>query len=314
MAPKEVISVSPSRRCIEGGGFVVRRPDLDPRDMSPFLMLDHFGPTCYGPGEAVGAPDHPHRGFETISYILQGCVEHKDSNSGTEGRIGPGDVQWMTAGRGVIHSEMPSPEMLENGGTMEGFQIWVNLPASVKMCEPRYQDISSACIPETPLQQGAGHVRIIAGTHRNRHAVIETHTAVHFYDVVLESNDAIDVISIPEGQRAFVYCYSQGLMVNGKEVLEGRFACLSSTADQVIISALSSTSSGAALVLGGVPFHEPLAWHGPFVMNTQAEIREAMRDYQRGDFGKIEGAEQRYEQTRQANVRREGSDSSDSLR
>jgi redox-sensitive bicupin YhaK (pirin superfamily) len=151
-------------RTLEGAGFPVRRPfpteTLDHFD--PFLLLDEFGPVDWAPGEAVGAPDHPHRGFETVSYILEGRLQHKDS-VGNWGRLGPGDVQWMTAGAGVVHSEMPEDELVRSGGRMHGFQLWVNLPQRDKMVRPRYQDVQSAEIPVTRTPDGSVAVKVIAG-------------------------------------------------------------------------------------------------------------------------------------------------------
>ena len=173
---RTVAAVITAHRQLEGGGFVVRRPfptrGLDLVD--PFLLLDEMGPAEYGPGEAKGAPDHPHRGFETVTYMLDGEFEHEDS-AGHTGTIAPGDVQWMTAGAGVVHSEMPSRRIREKGGRVHGFQLWVNLPARDKMIAPRYQEVTSAGIPEATSPDGLARVRVIAGAalgraRRDRHA------------------------------------------------------------------------------------------------------------------------------------------------
>ena len=150
---RTIHSIVPTHTVLEGGGFKVRRPVAMGRLMSPFLLLDEMGPVNYKPGEAVGAPDHPHRGFETVTYLLAGGMKHADS-AGNSGDLNPGDVQWMTAGRGVIHSELPQDHMMENGGLMHGFQIWVNLPAKDKMMPPRYQDIPSVELPEVTSDDG----------------------------------------------------------------------------------------------------------------------------------------------------------------
>ena len=159
---------------LEGGGFPVRRPfptdELDQVD--PFLLLDHLGPIEWGPREAIGAPDHPHRGFETVTYLLNGKTQHKDSG-GHQGMLMPGDVQWMTAGSGVVHSEMPAPSFYEQGGKMHGFQIWINLPRDSKMIPPRYQDTPAEKIPEVLLEDGTSKVRVIAGEFQTTRAVIE---------------------------------------------------------------------------------------------------------------------------------------------
>ncbi|HTT81393.1 MAG TPA: pirin family protein, partial [Stellaceae bacterium] len=176
---RQVTKIVAAHRQREGGGFIVRRPfpSADLRHADPFLLLDEMGPVEYGPGEAIGAPDHPHRGFETVTYVLDGEMEHADS-AGHRGRLGPGDVQWMTAGRGIVHSEMPSAAMRQRGGRMHGFQIWVNLPARAKMTAPHYQEIPRAGIPEAAAPDGLSSVHVIAGEALGAQAVIETQTPI----------------------------------------------------------------------------------------------------------------------------------------
>ena len=178
----------------EGGGFLVRRPfpTAGYSFADPFLMLDELGPVDYAPGEAIGAPDHPHRGFETVTYILEGEGAHADS-AGHRGVIGPGDVQWMTAGRGVIHSEMPSAKLQKEGGRMHGFQLWVNLPAADKMMAPRYQEIPRARIPQAQTADGLAQVRVVAGEALGARAVIETRTPIAYHDWTLRPGAAVDV-------------------------------------------------------------------------------------------------------------------------
>src|SRR4051812_38431465 len=161
---REVAKIIAAERHVEGGGFTVRRPfpTAGVSLVDLFLLIDEMGPVDYAPGEAVGAPDHPHRGFETVTYVLEGEFEHEDS-AGHKGALKPGDVQWMTAGAGIIHSEMPSREMRTHGGRVHGFQIWVNLPASLKMTQPRYQELSGAKIPTAATTDGLARVRVIAG-------------------------------------------------------------------------------------------------------------------------------------------------------
>src|SRR6516162_6294747 len=172
--PRPVSRVLQAHRQQEGGGFIVRRPFPAPGlvQIDPFLLLDEMGPVEYAPGQAVGAPDHPHRGFETVTYLLEGDWEHADS-AGHRGRLGPGDVQWMTAGAGIIHSEMPTRKIQENGGRVHAFQIWVNLPARLKMSRPRYQEVSAAKIPSA--SNGTASVHVIAGEALGVKAVIDTH-------------------------------------------------------------------------------------------------------------------------------------------
>src|SRR6266516_8097150 len=172
---------------LEGEGMIVTRPFPTARldHLDPFLLLDRMGPVTHGPGEAKGAPDHPHRGFETVTYILDGAVEHQDSQ-GNRCRIGPGDVQWMTAGSGVIHSEMPSEEIRRNGGRLHGFQLWVNLPRRDKMMNPRYQEIPNSRIPKATSADGLVRVRVIAGEAMGEKAVIETRTPIIYLHYKIE--------------------------------------------------------------------------------------------------------------------------------
>ncbi|TMB30870.1 MAG: pirin family protein [Deltaproteobacteria bacterium] len=180
---REVSRVTTAHRQSEGGGFIVRRPfpvaEIDSVD--PFLLLDEMGPVDYAPGEAVGAPDHPHRGFETVTYVLEGEMEHEDS-AGHRGKLGPGDVQWMTAGAGIIHSEMPSERIRKEGGRVHGFQIWVNLPKDEKMARPRYQEYGSGELPVAKSADGKATVRVIAGEALGARAVIETRTPIVLQD------------------------------------------------------------------------------------------------------------------------------------
>ncbi|MDA1036580.1 MAG: pirin family protein, partial [Chloroflexi bacterium] len=172
---------------LEGGGFLVRRPFPTERlsMFDPFLLLDEMGPSDYGPGEAVGAPDHPHRGFETVTYMLDGSFQHKDS-VGNSGILTPGAVQWMTAGSGVVHSEMPSEEVMEKGGRLHGFQLWVNLPAAEKMVPARYQEFPAEGVPVASNEHGVW-VRVIAGEALDTHAVIDTHTPIMYLHFVLKT-------------------------------------------------------------------------------------------------------------------------------
>src|SRR5207237_1368154 len=176
---RTVAGVVNSIETLEGGGFLVRRPfpKASFSEFDPFLLLDEMGPMDLAPGEAKGAPDHPHRGFETVTYLLSGNMEHKDS-SGHAGRLTPGDVQWMTAGAGVVHSEMPSPEFARDGGLMHGFQLWVNLPKRDKMTTPCYQEIPNSQIPKATSADGLVKVSVIAGAAMGEKAVIETRTPI----------------------------------------------------------------------------------------------------------------------------------------
>lgn len=270
-----------SHRQTEGAGFVVRRPvptagvDL----IDPFLLIDELGPVDYAPGQAIGAPDHPHRGFETVSYIIEGDLEHEDS-AGHIGRLRSGDVQWMTAGAGIVHSEMPSKELRKNGGRVHGFQIWVNLPAKLKLTRPRYQDVPADRIPTA--RTGHASVKIIAGEALGTKAVIETHTPIVFQDWILQPGADVTV-DISRDQQVLAYVFQGAIEIEGRAVRDGQLAVLGE-GDAV---RLRGGEGGRLLLLGGVPLREQVARYGPFVMNTEREIHEAIRDYQSGRMGEI---------------------------
>ena len=260
----------------------MRRPfpnqDLDQID--PFLLLDHLGPTEWGPREAIGAPDHPHRGFETVTYLLAGENEHKDSK-GNHGRLHPGDVQWMTAGSGVVHSEMPSPEFFEKGGTMHGFQIWINLPSKQKMISPRYQDTPSERIPEVVLEDGKSKVRVIAGEFRGIKAVIETNTPILYLHALLEPGVELKhPVSIDKNVMAYLISGKGNFGRNKEEnaASEGQLVLFSNDGNLISLRS-ADDSSMEILVLGGTPIKEQMVRYGPFVMNTKEEIFQAFRDF-----------------------------------
>jgi len=284
---RETTRIVTAHRQREGAGFVVRRPvpsqGLDVAD--PFLLLDEMGPVDYGPGEAVGAPDHPHRGFETITYMLEGEFEHEDS-AGHRGVLRPGDVQWMTAGAGIVHSEMPSRSIREKGGRVHGFQIWVNLPARMKMTRPRYQEVSASKIPEAGSEDGRARVRVIAGEALGARAVIDTHIPIVYQDWTIEAGADV-TMALAREQQALVYVFKGAVLVGneGKEVRDGQLALLG-TGDAVRFQS-AADAPGRLLLLAGVPIAEPVARYGPFVMNTQQELVEAVRDYQSGRMGEI---------------------------
>jgi redox-sensitive bicupin YhaK (pirin superfamily) len=272
----------------EGGGFVVRRPLPTPGFAlaDPFLLIDEMGPVTYGPGQAIGAPDHPHRGFETVTYILEGEMEHEDS-AGHRGVLRAGDVQWMTAGAGIIHSEMPTKRVREEGGRAHGFQIWVNLPARLKMMQPRYQELPAARIPGAASADGRARVRLIAGEALGVQAAIETQTPIVYQDWSLD--DGADVtLPLAASQRALVYAFEGEVRVGddgaGKTVRSGQLAVLG---DGDAVRLRGAPGGGRLLLLAGVPLHEPVARYGPFVMNTPAELEQAFRDFQSGRMGEI---------------------------
>ena len=248
------------------------------RRLDPFLMLDLFG--TQNPGDYIGGfPDHPHRGFETITYMLQGRMRHRDS-AGNEGLLVPGSVQWMTAGRGVIHSEMPE----QQEGAMEGFQLWLNLPGRDKMQAPWYRDIASTEIPEW---HGEGvTARVIAGaTHGVEGAVQRDATAALYLDLHLEPGASFTQ-PLPAAHNAFVVVYRGELNVAGTQVRTRRMAVLANTpgSDGVLLQAGTGvgTEGARAILVAGQPLNEPIAQHGPFVMNTQQEIFQAVEDFRAG--------------------------------
>ena len=292
MSSRKVERVITAHKQLEGGGFVVRRPfpsgGLSLVD--PFLLLDEMGPADYGPGEAKGAPDHPHRGFETVTYMLAGAFEHEDS-AGHKGAIAAGDVQWMTAGRGIVHSEMPARGIRERGGRVHGFQLWVNLPARDKLMAPRYQEVPASGIPQAVTPDGLARVRVIAGEALGVRAVIDTRTPIVYQDWTLAPGAHVEQ-PLAEGHHAFVYVFEGRAQVgsDARELAEGQLGLLGPGASISLSLPGSSTSGARLLLLSGQPLREAVARYGPFVMNTEAEIVQAMRDYQAGRLGEIRRA------------------------
>jgi redox-sensitive bicupin YhaK (pirin superfamily) len=271
----------------EGGGFTVRRPlpAAGVRTVDPILMIDEMGPVEYAPGEAVGAPDHPHRGFETVTYMLAGEFEHRDS-AGHAGSLRPGDVQWMTAGRGVVHSEMPSSRILREGGRVHGFQIWVNLPARLKMTQPRYQELAGSGIPESVTADGLARVRVIAGKALGAAARIDTHTPIVCLHWTLQPGAQVEQALWPD-HNGLVYVFAGELRSNGIRIADGQMGVLGAGDTVELAASAGNTVDTQVLLLGGVPLNEPVVQHGPFVMNTAAEIAAAISDYHSGKMGTI---------------------------
>jgi Pirin-related protein len=288
MKTRSVKDVVTSIHAREGAGFKIRRP-FPTRSLSlvdPFLLLDHMEPVELGPGEAKGAPDHPHRGFETVTYMLEGNFEHKDS-AGNHGIIGPGDVQWMTAGAGVVHSEMPDSTLMEKGGRLHGFQIWVNLPARDKMIAPRYQDIPTAKIPVVESEDGLVKVKVIAGESMGAHAVIDTRTPIVFLHFNLKPGAQV-LQPLPAGYNALAYVIDGKGLFGDSQTPAGddQLVLFDGDGEGIAIKAGESESL-SVLLLGGIPLNEPVARYGPFVMNTQEQIVEAINDFQNGRMGAI---------------------------
>lgn len=275
---------------MEGEGMIVHRPFPVPGidQIDPFLLLDELGPVQVAAGAAKGAPDHPHRGFETVSYILAGELEHEDS-VGNPGVLRAGDVQWMTAGAGVVHSEMPSRRFQEEGGELHGFQIWVNLPAADKLVAPRYQEVPAASIPDVSLDGGRASVKVIAGEVEGVPGAMATHTPIAYLHVVVEPGGSVELPLDPTW-NALVYGFGGAATVGtrGDVVHPRQLAALHRDGDHVVLAvAAGAPESFSGLVLAGEPIAEPMVRYGPFVMNTRRQIMEAMDDYESGRLGTI---------------------------
>ncbi|MCB1996387.1 MAG: pirin family protein [Burkholderiaceae bacterium] len=275
-APRTVERLITGQPTQDGAGVKLVRvltQDLQ-RRLDPFLMLDAFGTD--NPGDYIaGFPDHPHRGFETVTYMLEGRMRHRDS-AGNEGLLGPGGVQWMTAGRGVIHSEMPE----QADGRMEGFQLWLNLPAAQKMRAPWYRDIPAGDIPEHALL--GGRVRVIAGQVADTSGAMQRDTTEPlFLDITLEAGANFEQV-LPPAHNAFVYVYRGSLTIAGTAVPRQRMAILANRADADGVVLEAGPEGARAILVAGAPLNEPIVQYGPFVMNSKEEIFQAVEDFRRG--------------------------------
>ncbi|SFC60158.1 hypothetical protein SAMN05216344_12432 [Polaromonas sp. OV174] len=270
-----------------GDGFPVRSLfsyDSLGQHASPFLLLDYAGPAEFKPAKTPrGVGQHPHRGFETVTIVYKGEVEHQDSTGGG-GVIGPGDVQWMTAGAGILHKEYHSPAYTQQGGPFEMVQLWVNLPAKDKMTAPHYQGIVDAQIPAVALPDAAGSLRVIAGDYDGQRGPAQTYTPINVWDVKLGQGKQAS-LALPEGHTAMVVVLHGTVLVNGSEVVrEAHMALLDRAGDRLTLEA---NGDATLLVLSGEPIDEPIVGHGPFVMNTRSEIVQAMEDFNAGRFGQM---------------------------
>jgi quercetin 2,3-dioxygenase len=289
---RSVSKIIKSEMTQDGEGVTLNRsfPNKFISEFDPFLLLDEIGPTDLPPGKQKGFPDHPHRGFETVTYLLQGKFEHKDSQ-GHAGIINSGDVQWMTAGSGVIHSELPEKEFSKHGGKLHGFQLWVNLPKSNKMMKPRYQEIPKSKIPTGSTKDGKVIVKVIAGNSLGSKALIDTITPIMYMHFKLESGYSI-VQPIPKEYNVFVYVIKgKGIFErsnnNSNKIIErGNLVIFDKDGKKIYIQATKDSKDPFELLLiGGIPLREPIARYGPFVMNTQQEIYQAIEDYRSGRLG-----------------------------
>ena len=270
-----------------GDGFPVRSLfsyDTLGRHASPFLLLDYAGPAQFTPTDQPrGVGQHPHRGFETVTIVYKGEVSHRDS-TGQGGTIGPGDVQWMTAGAGILHEEFHSEAFTRDGGELEMVQLWVNLPAKDKMATPGYQAIVDAQIPSVPLPEGAGSVRVIAGDYLGHKGPARTFTPINVWDLRLNPG-ALVTLPVPEGHAAAIVVLRGTVQVNGEAVVRDAQMVLLDRAGDALT--LDANNDAVVLLLSGEPIDEPIVGHGPFVMNTRDEIVQAMQDFGSGKFGQM---------------------------
>lgn len=289
---RDVQELLAAQRAVEGDGFVVRRPfpTLRRSYVDPFLLFDHMGPVDHGPGEGVGTPEHPHRGFETVTYLLDGEVEHRDS-LGNHGILGPGDTQWMTAGRGVVHKEGPSPAFRASGGRLHGLQLWVNLPASEKMRPAAYQDIRAEEVARA--EPGDGVVaRVVAGTAFGVTGPGRTHTPITYVHLTLAPG-SVARTALPADHTVVAYPLVGSFTVagdpsggapGGTVVEEGVMALFGEGDEVELVGPAEGADPAEVVLLSGLPLREPVSREGPFVMNTRAEVLEAFEDYRAGRF------------------------------
>lgn len=286
---KKIIGVySAPRQHWVGDGFPVRSlfsySNLG-EHLSPFLLLDYAGPMKFEPANrARGVGEHPHRGFETVTIVYEGEVAHRDS-TGSGGTIGPGDVQWMTAASGILHDEFHSPAFTRTGGMLEMVQLWVNLPAAEKMSPPKYQNLLNQQIPQVALADDAGQVRVIAGEFSGHHGPADTFTPMDVWDVRLKQGHEAG-FTLPEGRNLAIVVLRGNITVNGSESVHEAQVVVLDRENRAF--ALNATTDAMLLVLSGEPINEPIVGYGPFVMNSEAEIQQAVSDFNSGKFGNLE--------------------------
>jgi quercetin 2,3-dioxygenase len=290
---RPVLQIASAPSMLEGAGFQVRRPFpgvVDQRLTDPFLLLDQMGAVEYAPGEAKGAPWHPHRGFETVTYIIDGAFQHRDSNGGG-GLIADGATQWMTAGAGILHDELPTPELVQKGGLFHGIQLWVNLPASLKWTPPRYQDIGAGRVTLLSSDDGGALIRLIAGDLGGHSGPGVTWTPIVYAHLSISPGSRVELPWRPDF-NALAYVLSGSGSAGPREapIREGQIAIFGE-GDSITLSADEQQESRSpnleVLVLGGAPIREPVVFHGPFVMNTRDEIYQAVQDFHAGRMGQI---------------------------
>jgi redox-sensitive bicupin YhaK (pirin superfamily) len=290
---RPVSKVVRAHHAVEGAGFEVWRPfpgGVDAHVADPFFLLDQLGPVDYAPNEPVGAPWHPHRGFETVTYVMDGQIEHHDSNGGG-GVIGEGDTQWMTAGGGILHDEVPTETFLRNGGRSHGVQLWVNLPAALKMTPPRYQAITRHDLVLLTSPDGGALVRLIAGDLDGHEGPGSTHTPIAYAHASLEPGARVDVPWTPEFSAMAYVLSGHGYAGDERRPVDAHDLVVFGPGDRLAVEAAPNQPEESprleVLLLGGLPIREPIAHYGPFLMNTREEILTAIEDFNAGRMGRV---------------------------
>ncbi len=283
---RKVLNINDCMKTFEGDGIPVTRafPVPEMREFDPFLLFDHFGPINYEPGGATGVPAHPHCGFEAITYLLGGEVEHKDSWGG-QAAIETGDIQWMTTGSGLIHSELVTEKFKKSGGIIQGLQIWVNLPKKDKQVKPWYQHIKKDDIPVLKESSGV-EIKVLVGKVKETKSLVQTYSPVSIFDVQFSNSGQIN-LEISKNKIAMVYVIDGELQFveENKIAAKGQMIYYDQSADEINLASIST--EGSYLVLAGEPLNEPVVRHGPFVTNTEGEMKQAMLDYQNGKMGEL---------------------------
>ena len=287
---RPVRSLTTAPRGVEGVGFQVRRAfaGVDMSELDPFVHMDEMGSVNYGPGEPKGTPWHPHRGFETVTYMIDGTFRHEDSTGGG-GLITDGDTQWMTAGAGILHIEVPPEELVVSGGLFHGIQLWVNLPSSKKWVSPRYQDLAADHVVLLSTYDGGALLRIVAGDLDGHTGPGATHTPITFVHATIEPGARLEMPwSKSYNALAYVLAGSGAGVVGPKDqpIRDGQLAVFGE-GDYFSVTAADAGPPMELILLGGEPIREPVAWYGPFVMNTEEELKQAFEDYQAGRMGQI---------------------------
>jgi len=283
---RKVLNIKNCMKTFEGNGIPVTRafPVPEMREFDPFLLFDHFGPVNYEPEGATGVPAHPHCGFEAITYLLGGEVEHKDSLGG-RATIRTGDVQWMTTGSGLVHSELVTDNFKKSGGTMQGLQIWVNLSKKNKRVKPGYQHVLKKNIPIIDTNDNT-RIKVLVGKTREKQSIIQTYSPVSIFDIQFKKEGKTK-LDIPKEQIAMVYVIRGELQFaeTNQIATKGQMIFFDQSDSQIILDSISS--SGSYIVLAGKSLNEPIVRYGPFVANTEVEIKQAISDYQNGKMGQL---------------------------